>query len=83
MLIGRRLIKNWGDGVVVVLEKLKPESVLEEGLYDVFQFDGEIVYRPVGLPHNSLYGRSIEEVFTTKEAWLTSEEVENDGRSQS
>lgn len=77
MFIGRRLVKNWGDGVVVAIEKLKPSDPLPEGLYDVLQIGDELVYRPVGQPHKSCEGRAIGEIFETPGAWVTTGELQD------
>jgi hypothetical protein len=77
MLIGRRLVKNWGNGVVVAIEELKPTAPLEEGLYDVLQIGDDLVYRPVGQPHSSCDGHAVGEIFETPGAWVTTDELQN------
>jgi len=75
MLIGRRLVKSWGNGIVIALEKLAPSQSLPEGLYEVFEFDGELNYLRIGQPHQNCQGRTVGEIFETPEAWLTDSEV--------
>ena len=75
MLIGRRLVKSWGHGKMIALEKLSPTEPMAEGLYEVFEFDGELNYLRIGEPHKACQGRSVGEVFETPEAWMTSNEV--------
>lgn len=75
MLIGRRLVKDWGNGHQVVLEKLKPVEPLTEGLYEVFQLEGETFYLRIGQPQNPCTGRTVSEIFETPGAWMTSNEV--------
>lgn len=76
-LIGRKLEMGWGNGITMVLEKRVDKKLkeYESKLYDVFDFDGETIYKEVQ-PINKPYGQDLNTICGDSSFWMTEEEYE-------
>jgi hypothetical protein len=76
--IGRRISFAFSPETTIVLTKfLKNIHKLgaKEGLIEeVFEFDGELIYRTVGSTPKCTHGRDVNDLVTNNECWFTEEE---------
>jgi hypothetical protein len=79
--IGRVLKMDWGSKVVsiaIYFKTPKEMNIPKEGrLFKIFEFDGEVIEKDVGIPGEKVWGYSLNQIIDEKKlAFLTKKEVE-------